>query len=292
MAVFRTFLFAPANHPRRVEKSFTLGADAVILDLEDACAVSEKVASRAKVVEAFSQPQPCLKYVRVNPLGTEFSFGDFHAVVSEGLDGIVLPKVESASDLITAEWMLSNLEREKGLPVGGIDLMPIIETGLGIANLRSILAAPSRVKRVAFGAGDFCLDMNLQWTQSEEELLAYRSRIVMLSRAAGKEAPIDTVWINIHDTEGFAASAQRSRQLGFQGKLCIYPDQVPVVNDVFTPTAEQVARARRVVEAFAEAEAQGSSSFQLDGQFIDYPIVYAAEKLLQIHEKVNGQRQG
>jgi len=292
MGVFRTFLFAPANHPRRVEKSFGLGADAIILDLEDACAISEKVASRQKVVEAMSGPRNCLGYVRVNPLGTDFGFGDIYETVRPGLDGIVLPKVESAADLLTADWMIRNLERERGLPVGGIDLLPIVETGLGLANLREILGCDTRVRRVAFGAGDFCLDMNLQWSRNEEELLPYRSRVVLMSRSAGKEPPIDTVWININDTEGFSASARRSLQLGFQGKLCIHPDQVPVVNEVFTPTSEQVARARRLVDAFAAAEAQGSSSFQLDGQFIDYPIVYAAEKLLRIHEKITGQRQG
>ncbi|MGE4370273.1 MAG: CoA ester lyase [Burkholderiaceae bacterium] len=286
MGIFRTFLFAPANHPRRVEKALQLDSDVVILDLEDACAISEKVASRSKVVEAMGRPRSCQGYVRVNPLSTEFAFGDIYEVVQPGLDGIVLPKTESSHDIKTADWMISCLEKERGLPVGSIDLLPIIETGRGMANLAEILSCESRVRRVAFGAGDFCLDMNLQWSRNEEELLAYRSQVVLMSRQAGKEPPIDTVWINLQDTEGFAESARKALRMGFQGKLCIYPDQVPVVNNVFTPTDEQVARARKVVAAFEQAEKEGSSSFQLDGQFIDYPIVYAAQKLLAVYEKV------
>jgi len=285
MGIFRSFLFAPANHPRRVEKALQLDADAVILDLEDACAISEKVASRTKVVEAMGRPRSCLGYARVNPLSTDFAFGDIHALVQPGLDGIVLPKVESAGDIKIADWLVGCLEKERGLPFGGIDILPIIETGRGMANLAEILGCESRVRRVAFGAGDFCLDMNLQWSREEEELLAYRSHVVLMSRQAGKEPPIDTVWINLQDTEGFAESSRKALRLGFQGKLCIYPDQVPVVNRVFTPTDEQVARARKVIAAFEQAEKEGSSSFQLDGQFIDYPIVYAAQKLLAVHEK-------
>jgi len=286
MSVFRSFLFAPANHPRRVEKALQLESDVIILDLEDACAMSEKVASRSKVVEAMARQRSCLGYVRINPLNTDFCFGDILAVVQPGLDGIVLPKTESASDVKIVEWMVSCLEKERSIPVGGIDIIPLIETGKGVANLAEILACESRVRRVAFGAGDFCLDMNLQWSSDEQELLAYRSQVVLMSRNAGKEPPIDTVWINIQDTEGFAESTRRALRMGFQGKLCIYPDQVPVVNSIFTPTAEQVARARKVINAFAQAEKEGSSSFQLDGQFIDYPIVYAAQKLLDVYEKV------
>lgn len=286
MSIFRSFLFAPANHPRRVEKSFQLESDAVILDLEDACAVSEKIVSRSKVVEAMARPRSCLGYVRINPLNTAFAFGDIVEVVQPGLDGIVLPKAESAHDIKTIDWMVACLERERGLPVGSVDILPIIETARGLANLAEILSCESRVRRVAFGAGDFCLDMNLHWSRDEQELQPYRSQVVLLSRNFGKEPPIDTVWVNLQDAEGFGNSARTALRLGFQGKMCIYPDQVPVVNSVFTPTEEQVVRARKVVAAFEQAEREGSSSLQLDGQFIDYPIVYAAQKLLAIYEKV------
>jgi citrate lyase subunit beta/citryl-CoA lyase len=278
--VLRSLLFAPGDHARRVEKCLTLPADAVILDLEDAVAATGKVAARARVVEALGQPRRPRAYVRVNALGTEWSYGDFVAVVSAGLDGIVLPKAESASDLLTAEWLLSALERERGLPVGGVDLIPIIETALGWSRLGEIARSGTRVRRLAFGAGDFTLDLGITWSNDETELLSYRNAFVVESRAAGIEPPIDTVWIDLPDTEAFGRSAQRARALGFQGKLCIHPDQVPVVNRVFRPGDAEVGHARRVVEAFADAERQGLAAIRVDGRFVDYPIVDQARRLL------------
>jgi citrate lyase subunit beta/citryl-CoA lyase len=286
VSVFRSLLFAPGNHPRRVEKAFTLGADAVILDLEDACAASEKVATRPVVVEALRRPRPCLGYVRINALSTEFAYGDIAAVVQPGVDGLIVPKIESASDLRTVDWLVSQLERERGLEPGRIDVIPILETGAGLAAVHDIARAGTRVRRLAFGAGDFTLDMGLVWTRDETELLPYRSAIVLASRAAGLEPPLDTVWVDLKDPDGFRASAERVRGLGFQGKLCIHPDQVPVANAAFTPSEREVARARRIVAAFAEAEAAGSSSFQLDGQFVDYPILYQARRVLATIERI------
>ncbi|WP_207482171.1 HpcH/HpaI aldolase/citrate lyase family protein [Arenibaculum pallidiluteum] len=290
MSVFRTLLFAPGNHPRRVEKAFTLGADAVILDLEDACAVSEKVATRPVVVEALRRPRSCLGYVRINGLGTEFAYGDLQAAVTHGVDGIIVPKIEFPDELRTVEWIVSQLERERGLGQGAIDVIPILESGAGLAKAGAIAASGTRVRRLAFGAGDFTLDMGLTWTREETELLPYRSAVVLASRAAGLEPPIDTVYIDLRDPDGFRVSARRARELGFQGKLCIYPDQVGPANDAFTPSDREVEQARRVVDAFAEAEAQGSSSFQLDGRFVDYPIVYQAQRVLAAVEKIAGRR--
>jgi len=290
MSVFRSFLFAPANHPRRREKAFTLGADAVILDLEDACAISEKAASRAPAAESMRAKAASLGYVRVNPLSTPFAYGDIVETVRPGLDGIVLPKVESAADIATADWLIAQLERERGLAAGSVDLMPIIESAAGVANLREIARASPRVKRLAFGAADFTNDLGLAWTRDELELLAYRAEIVLQSRAAGLEAPVDTVWADVKDAEGFAQSAARARSLGFQGKLCIHPDQVDVVNRAFTPSDAEVAKARRIVEAFTAAEASGSSAIQLDGQFIDYPIMYAARRVVETARAIAERR--
>ncbi|MGZ5900221.1 MAG: HpcH/HpaI aldolase/citrate lyase family protein [Reyranella sp.] len=280
MAAYRSFLFAPGNHARKVMKVFGCGADNVILDLEDAVAKAEKVATRALVVEALKRPRRCRAYIRVNAFTTEFCYGDAVAVVGPWLDGIILPMVESREQIIAFDWLLGALERERGLPPGGIDLIPIIETGKGIANARAVAAAGTRVKRMAFGAGDYTLDMNMEWTLAESELEHARAEMAVASRAAGLEAPIDTVWVHINDLEGLARSAKRAKQLGFQGKMCIYPPQVEPVNRAFTPTETEIAFARRVVAAFEKAEREGSSSIQLDGFFIDYPIVYKAQRTL------------
>jgi citrate lyase subunit beta / citryl-CoA lyase len=283
--LFRSFLFCPGNHARRVEKALSLGADAVILDLEDAVAISEKVATRSVAVQALQQPRRCRGYIRVNAMSTEFCYGDLVAVVRPGVDGIVLPKVEAATCLQTADWVVSQLERERGLKPGSIDIIPIIETGKGMAQISAIAAAGTRVRRLAFGAGDFTLDMNVTWTRDESELLAYRAAIVMASRAADLEPPIDTVWTDLGDLDGFRSSAMRGRGNGFQGKLCIHPDQVPIVNAAFSPTEVEVAQARRIVDAFRDAEARGLASIQLEGQFIDYPIVYRAQRVLDAAER-------
>jgi len=165
-------------------------------------------------------------------------------------------------------------------------LIPIIETAKGMANIRAITAAGTRVKRIAFGAGDFTLDMNIQWTRTETELLPYRSECVLASRAADIEAPIDTVWVNLKDPEGFANSTRHIKSLGFQGKMCIHPDQVPMANEILSPSPLEVEWSRKVVEAFEGAEKAGSASIQFEGKFIDYPIVYRARRVLEMMQRI------
>ncbi len=280
MTALRSLLFAPGNHARRVEKALGLPADGVILDLEDAVAISEKSATRAVVTQALQAPRTGKLFVRVNALGTEWCHGDLLAVAQAGLDGIVLPKAEHAHELVTADWLIGNLERERGLRNGGIDLIPIIETALGVSRLSDICRSGTRVRRIAFGAGDFTLDMGMLWSRTETELLPHRAACVMHSRAAGLEPPIDTVWADLRDPEGYLLSAKHAAALGFQGKMCIHPDQVAGANAAFTPDDAAIARARRIVEAFDKAEAAGLASIQLDGQFIDYPIVQRARHVL------------
>jgi citrate lyase subunit beta/citryl-CoA lyase len=276
----RSFLFAPGNHARRVEKALTLPADAVILDLEDAVAISEKPATRELVVAAFGKPRCGRLYVRVNAYTTDWCYADIVTIARSGLDGIILPKVETADQLQSIDWLLANLERERSLPVGGIDLVPIIETALGMSNIGAIAGSGSRTKRLAFGAGDYTLDLGMVWSRDEAELLPARSAVVMASRAAGIEPPLDTVWADLRDAGGFARSADRAAALGFQGKMCIHPDQIDVTNAAFSPSAQQLSWATRVVVAFEEAEAKGLASIQLDGQFIDYPIVQRARQVI------------
>ncbi|MGE0767424.1 MAG: CoA ester lyase [Hyphomicrobiaceae bacterium] len=292
MAVYRSFLFAPGNHLRRVEKALTLDADATILDLEDACPIAEKIATREIVVQAYQGARRGLGYVRVNAMSTQWGYGDIVAVARNGVDGIVLPKLETVDEIRACDWLLANLERERGLEPGAIDIIPIIETGRGLANMRAICAAGTRVKRIAFGAGDFTLDMNITWTRDEGELLPYRSECVLASRAAGIEPPLDTVWVDIKDTDGFRRSVETIKGLGFQGKMCIYPDQVPVVNELLSPTDAEVAWSRKVVAAFAAAEKEGSASIQLEGKFIDYPIVYRAERVIAMADRIATKGRG
>jgi len=287
-APIRSFLFTPANHPRRVEKVFQVGADAVILDLEDAVAVSEKPAARQDVVNAFSsRPNSATRhYVRVNSIDTPYCEDDIKATVGPWLDGVVLPKVESRACLNELERMLAAAEAEQGIPVGSLDLMPIIETARGVESAKKIATADSRVKRMAFGGGDYTLDLNYQW-EADETVLAYaRAKLSHASRLGDLEPPIDTVVLQIKDNERFLQSARQGKQFGFGGKLCIHPDQIPLTHEVFTPSEAEIAHARAVVAEFEAAEAAGSASIQLDGYFIDYPIVYKSQRILALADKL------
>lgn len=294
MPLNRTFLFAPGNHPRRVEKALGLQADAVILDLEDSVATADKAAARKPVAEALERPRRCRGYVRVNAPASPFCYRDLVETLHERVDGVVLPKVESAADLHAVDWMMAALERERGIAEGSIDLMPIVETAAGVARVDRILQArslrpyggPWRVKRVAFGAADFGLEAGIQPSHEEPELASARDRIVLASRAAGAEAPIDSPWFHLRDLDGFQRALERSRRGGFQGRLCVHPDQVPVANAAFTPTAEEVARAERIDAAFREVEAKGGAAVQVDGQMVDYPVVYRARALLETMREI------
>ena len=280
MRLLRSLLFAPGNHPRRVEKALTLDADAVVLDLEDACPVADKVAARTAVVGALQSPRRASGYVRVNALSTEYGYGDLIAVVQHGVDGVMLTKVNGPDEIKLADWMISQQERESGLPPGSVDLLPLIESGAGLAAAESIGRASKRVRRLAFGAGDMTRDLGIEWSREETELLALRTALVLASRAAGIEPPIDLAWIGTQDAQGFANSVRWGRVLGFQGKLCIHPNQIHAVNAAFSPTEAQVAKARRVIEVFREAEARGSAAIVYEGALIDYAIVIQAEQVL------------
>jgi citrate lyase subunit beta/citryl-CoA lyase len=218
--------------------------------------------------------------VRVNALSTEYGYGDLIAVVQRGVDGVMLTKVNGPDEIKLADWMISQQERERGLPPGSVDLLPLIETGAGLAAAESIGRASKRVRCLAFGAGDMTLDLGIEWSREETELLALRTALVLASRAAGIEPPIDLAWIGTQDAEGFANSVRWGRVLGFQGKLCIHPNQIHAVNAAFSPTEAQVAKARRVIEVFREAEARGSAAIVHEGALIDYAIVAQAEQVL------------
>lgn len=284
----RSFLFAPGNVPRRIEKALTLEADAVIVDLEDSVALSEKAATREAVAQALRRPRRGRGYVRVNAPSTPFCYGDLVATIHGKVDGVVLPKVESAADLHAIDWLLWSLELERGIPEGSIDLMPQIETAAGVHRIDRVLQAnrlrpyraPWRVKRVAFGAADYGHELGLTVSLDEIELADARARVVLASRAAGLEGPIDSPWFHFKEPEGFARALERSRRSGYQGRLCVHPDQIAPVNAAYRPSDAELARAERIVAAFKAAEARGEAAVQVDGEMVDYPVAYRAQALL------------
>ena len=272
-----------------MEKALTLEADAVIVDLEDSVATGEKAATRKSVAEALSRPRRGRGYVRVNAPSSEFCYRDLVETLHRKVDGVVVPKIESAADLHAVDWLMANLEREFGAEPGTIDLIPQIETAAGVQRVDRILQArslrpyqaPWRVKRVAFGGADYAHELGLiVQILMRPNLADARARVVLSSRAAGLEGPLDSPWFHFRDAEGFARSLERSRRSGFQGRLCVHPDQLAAVNAAYLPSAAELARAERIVAAFREAEARGEAAVQVDGEMVDYPVAYRAQALL------------
>lgn len=278
--MIRSFLFTPANNPRRVAKALDSAADAVILDLEDAVAVEEKPAARAAIVALLKLTHAKPVYVRVNALTTPFGFDDLHAMGAAGPDGIIVPKIETAAELGTVDWLLGELEVRNGHQRGAIDVVPILETAKAIANAGAIAAGAERVRRLAFGAVDLALDMDLDLDDEAGALSHARFAIALASRAAGLEGPLDTAFIAIQDLEGLRVSTLNAKKMGYTGRSCIHPSQIDIVNAAYTPSEQELERARRIVAAFAEAESAGLAAFKLDGVMIDYPVVDKARRLL------------
>ncbi len=298
MPLNRSFLFAPGNQARRVEKALSLDADAVILDLEDSVAIADKESARKPVAEALGRPRRGRAYVRVNAPSTPFCYGDLVAVVRAGIDGVVIPKIESAADLHAIDWLMASLERERGLVSGAIELMPIVETAVGVQRVDRILQARGlrpypqrwRVRRLAFGAADYANDLGLAPTLEEAELADARARLVLASRSAGAEGPLDSPWFHLREPEAFARSLERSRRSGFQGRLCIHPDQIEPVNRAYSPSEAEIASAEKIVAAFRQAEATGAAAIQVDGQMVDYPVVHRAQAVLDAAREARARR--
>jgi len=190
-----------------------------------------------------------------------------------------VPKVESAAELVTVDWVLTQIEAERGLPPRGIGVMALIETAKGLRDVDAIARSTPRLRRLVFGAVDFSTDLG---TAVEEESVASQVRfaIACASRAASLEAPMDAPQLAINDEAKLRSSAQRAKAQGFGGKLCIHPAQIGIVHEVFSPGEAEIERARRIVAAFAQAEAQGHAALTVDGEMVDYPVVERARRVL------------
>jgi citrate lyase subunit beta/citryl-CoA lyase len=274
MTPLRSLLFVPAGDEHRMRKALSLPADAVVFDLEDAVAVSEKPAAREVVRRWLREPRHGRLYVRINALRTPFALDDLLAIADAGLDGIVLPMAEGADDVRTADWLLS-------ARAPGAEILPIIETARGLDAAREILSACPRVRQAAFGAGDWCADTGMTWASGNPGLVAARFAIAVASRASGKRAPIDTAFTDVRDQAAFTREAELARDLGYQGKFCIHPDQVEHANGVFGPSPEEVARAREVWDRFAASEAAGVAAIVVNDKFVDYPVARQALAVLE-----------
>jgi citrate lyase subunit beta/citryl-CoA lyase len=282
----RTALFVPATRPDRVDKALGVGADIVIIDLEDAVAQALKGEARKTARMKVVEHAPRRLMVRVNALGSGHNQNDLQSIVGASLTGIMLPKVESGEHIREIHERLLGCERHSGMRPGSVYVVVLIESARRVQNIFQILSEaiePARAFLAAFGAADYSLDMGIDVSRDGAELHYPRSRIAVACRAAGREPPLDTPFmLDLKDLDGLKVDARRAKQLGFQGKLCIHPNQVGPCNEIFSPTAAEIQYARRVVEVFEKSEAEGVGALQLDGKFIDYPVVERSRRIIRL----------
>lgn len=282
----RTALFVPGNRPDRVDKAVNSGADAVIIDLEDAVPLTQKEETRPKVREKLITHKDRKIFVRVNGPGSDYLQGDLDEVVVQGLFCIIVPKVQGAAHIQELNTLLLNVEKEKGIEQGTISIIPLIESAKAVQDIFQIVSEktdPKRLFTVAFGGADYALDLGIEITKDATELTYPRSAICIACRAAGVEPPLDTPFmVDLKDQEGLEADAKRAKQLGFQGKLCIHPGQIETCNAIFSPTKDEIIYAEKVIKAFEEAQERGMAVIQLDGRFIDYPVVERSRRIIKL----------
>lgn len=280
MHLFRSLLYVPADNERRIEKALNSGADVAILDLEDSVAVGRKEAARNKLKSHLARPRTAIAYVRVNAMSTPFCLEDIHAAMESGAGGISLPMVESPEDVFAVDWVMSQLEKKLALEAGSVGLLPVIETARGLQFAAQALARVKRVRRAGLGVGDLALEMNLELSADQREILPYRHSLVLASSVAGLEAPLDTVYLDLDNLEGLRESCIQSRRIGFQGRRIIHPSHIAIVNEAYAPTDAEVRLAEKIVAEFGEAERNGIAAVRVGASVVDYPVARRAQAVL------------
>lgn len=275
-------MFVPGANAAMLRDAPLFGADSIMFDLEDSVSLKEKDTSRALVHFALKtfDYSSVETVVRVNGLDSCGAL-DIEAVVLAGVNVIRLPKTETAQDIIDVEAVIERVERENSIEVGRTRMMAAIESAEGVLNAREIAKASKRLIGIALGAEDYVTNMKTRRYPDGQELFFARSMILHAARAAGIAA-IDTVYSDVNNTEGFQNEVRMIKQLGFDGKSVINPRQIPLVNEIYTPTKKEIDHAKQVIWAIREAESKGSGVISLNGKMVDKPIVERAERVIAL----------
>ena len=284
--IFRSLLFVPGNKESMLAKALALTPDALVPDMEDSVPPGEKAAAR-EMIRGFL-PRLAATGVavipRVNALDTDWIEAELRAVVGPHVLGVSVGKVRSPGDVSAISQLLGTLERQAGIAVGTMRLVPWIETAEAVVSCDAICRASERIVGLAFGGEDFANDMGIERLEDESQVLYARSRICVAARAAHVLA-LDTPYFKLRDADGLRTNALRAKSLGFKGKFAIHPDQIAALNETFSPSEQEVAHAHRVIAAYEEAERAGRGSTSLDGWVIDVPVVKRARALLALVQK-------
>ena len=285
----RALLYMPGDDRRKIEKSTTLGVDCICMDMEDGVAVNRKVEARHVIAHAlrdlnFGNSERC---IRINSIGSGLEVHDLAAALDAEPDTIVVPKIESAEQVRWVSERIESYELENNRNIGSIRLLVGVETAKGIMNLKEITEADTspttgagkRLDAVIFGGEDFAASIGAVRTKTATELLYARQTVVTACAAHGLQA-IDIVFIDFKDPEGLRIEAEEGAGFGFSGKQIIHPNQVPVVQEAFTPSASAIEYAKRIVESFESSQKDGKGAYALDGKMIDMPLLKNAQKVL------------
>jgi citrate lyase subunit beta/citryl-CoA lyase len=287
---YRSMLFVPGHKPAWVAKGIAAGPDALILDLEDAVPDDDKAAARRTVAQSVAEFGDRIDiWVRPNSWDTGLAGLDLEEVVAPGLAGLLLPKINTATDVIRFDTLLAHFERRAGLTVGSVRLIVSFETATSMVECREIAGASPRVASlfgVASRDGDVAHALGYEWTPEGLETLYLRSRLLMAARAAELEHPLAGLWQEVANLSGLVSFAEQNRRLGYRGQVVIHPSHVGPVNQVFTPSSEQVAFYRGMVAAFDAAVQRGDAAVIYEGQHIDYAHVRTARGVIALADRL------
>ncbi|MFC4557920.1 HpcH/HpaI aldolase/citrate lyase family protein [Virgibacillus kekensis] len=289
MSLFRTFLFVPGSNKRWFNKLANYESDNIILDLEDSVPLVNKDEARENVLNSISvlAAQQQKVYVRINKEAFVYSQKDLHAVIQQDLEGLVLPKVNGPEDIEEVSSQIAEIEKVKNLPVGSVKLIPTLESARSLY-LAYEIGLKDRVIGIAgltAKDGDIQRSINYQWTPQGFETLYYRSKIVLAARAANV-IPIGGLWQEVHNLEGLKKSASFNRQLGYDGEMVLHPSNVPIVNDIYSPTVEEIDYYRGMLIEFEKAEESGLNAVIYDGNHIDAAHIKTARRVLDYASKI------
>ncbi len=278
----RTMLFMPGNTPAMLQDAGILGADSIILDLEDAVSLTEKDSARILVSEAIKNVDysNVEVVVRVNPFTTEFAQKDIDVIARVKPDTLMIPKA-TEEELKAINEILTNIEVQEGFVKGSIKLIPIVETAYGVENVYNIIKSCDRIVAVLLGGEDLTSDLGIKRTKEGEEVFYARNRVAIACRAM-KVDSIDTPFTDTNDFEGLSKDTFKAKSLGFTGKAAINPRQIDTIHSVYAPTSEEVKYAKRVLEAMEEAEKEGKGVFSLDGKMVDAPVINRAKNTVEL----------
>ncbi|EIW17791.1 MULTISPECIES: aldolase/citrate lyase family protein [Pelosinus] len=285
----RSMMFVPGNNPGMLQNAGIYGADTIILDCEDAVAITEKDSARNLVFQAISEMNYGTEVaVRINHISTPFGWDDLKRILPAKPDLIRLPMCQGPDEIRQIDEFISEAEQKNNFPAGSIKMMAAVETPKGLRLAYEIASASPRMVALAIGAEDFIANLKTTRSKLGRELLAARGQLVLAAREAGIQC-IDTVFSDINDEEGFKNELELIKEMGFDGKSVVNPRQVSVVHDFFAPTAKEIDHAQRVLAAYQEALEKKSGVISLNGKMIDLPIVARAERTLAYAKATAGK---